>query len=687
MATETAEELYCICRTPYDEAQFMIECDACKDWFHGSCVGVLEAEASSIESYICHACEEQTGRKTVQNAPARGTYQIKLTPHGVEDAQVKLYCLCQQPYDKDKFYIECDLCQDWFHGRCVGIKQSESPFIKRFVCPTCEKATGKRTKRREQATHGVLTLNSRQQLELDQGIDYVARMKARRFEPASRVIDIVDSGHELSFDRLRDKGFLVPTLIKQRDGLELELPPDAGVDYVVHQLGPDYPLRVIDVAAQKTLDRPFTLGEWQQHLRTAPADRDHVYNVISLEFSQTVMSSAVQPPRVARQLDMLNFAWPTSAQAQRPQVQKYCLMGPEGAYTDFHVDLGGTSVWYHVLKGCKVFYLIPPSEQNQDAFEAWSSSTKQAQLCLADMVPSCYECRVEAGNTLLIPSGWIHAVYTPEDSFVFGGNYLHTLALEMQLKVYDFETKLSVDNTYRYPSFRYLHWHLAKYISELPLQQVHALTTVANLQALVAALSSWKSTTTAEDMEQLPYDVDIVGVIQLLRNLTIELKHHYPHDDYPLQSWQRPSNRTIKAKIKPVPQPRAKRPAPPAPAPKKPKHREAPKLKINAAQDGLAVRDANVAEIDYELLAQIDAELEEKEAQDDAAWIPTETAPDPDEEWKPDVSVPVTNKTHSKKQASSGYSQRSRGSQSSKPSPARKKVSSKRKIMKKLGFL
>ncbi|CAG5984522.1 unnamed protein product [Menidia menidia] len=28
--------VYCICRLPYDVTQFMIECDACKDWFHGS---------------------------------------------------------------------------------------------------------------------------------------------------------------------------------------------------------------------------------------------------------------------------------------------------------------------------------------------------------------------------------------------------------------------------------------------------------------------------------------------------------------------------------------------------------------------------------------------------------------------------------------------------------------------------
>lgn len=35
---------------------------------------------------------------------------------------------------------------------------------------------------------------------------------------------------------------------------------------------------------------------------------------------------------------------------KKPLVQKYCLMGVKNCYTDFHVDFGGTSVWYHVLK-------------------------------------------------------------------------------------------------------------------------------------------------------------------------------------------------------------------------------------------------------------------------------------------------------------------------------------------------
>ena len=33
---------------------------------------------------------------------------------------------------------------------------------------------------------------------------------------------------------------------------------------------------------------------------------------------------------------------------------RYCLMSVGGCYTDFHIDMGGTSVWYHILHGKKV---------------------------------------------------------------------------------------------------------------------------------------------------------------------------------------------------------------------------------------------------------------------------------------------------------------------------------------------
>ncbi|XP_032900060.1 nucleosome-remodeling factor subunit BPTF isoform X10 [Amblyraja radiata] len=50
----------------------------------------------------------------------------------------KLYCICKTPYDESKFYIGCDRCQNWYHGRCVGILQSEADLIDEYVCPQCQ---------------------------------------------------------------------------------------------------------------------------------------------------------------------------------------------------------------------------------------------------------------------------------------------------------------------------------------------------------------------------------------------------------------------------------------------------------------------------------------------------------------------------------------------------------------------
>ncbi|XP_049823872.1 nucleosome-remodeling factor subunit NURF301 isoform X3 [Aethina tumida] len=106
-------KLYCVCRKPYDETKFYVGCDLCNNWFHGDCVGITEKSSKSLTEFVCNECRQ-----------ARDTQ--------------KLYCLCQQPYDDSQFYICCDRCQDWFHGRCVGILQSEADNIDEYVCPRCQ---------------------------------------------------------------------------------------------------------------------------------------------------------------------------------------------------------------------------------------------------------------------------------------------------------------------------------------------------------------------------------------------------------------------------------------------------------------------------------------------------------------------------------------------------------------------
>lgn len=97
----------------------------------------------------------------------------------------------------------------------------------------------------------------------------------------------------------------------------------------------------------------------------------------------------------------------------------YCLMSVAGCYTDFHLDFGGTSVWYHVLKGAKVFWFIKPTDHNLLLFEEWQQSPEQAAAFLGDNIApeECVRVHLLPGQTMIIPSGWIHAVYTPTVRF------------------------------------------------------------------------------------------------------------------------------------------------------------------------------------------------------------------------------------------------------------------------------
>ena len=64
------------------------------------------------------------------------------------------------------------------------------------------------------------------------------------------------------------------------------------------------------------------------------------------------LNRLVDAPDITRKLDWVATSWPNDLDeeiAQRPEVSKYCLISVKDSYTDFHVDFGGTSVWYHVL--------------------------------------------------------------------------------------------------------------------------------------------------------------------------------------------------------------------------------------------------------------------------------------------------------------------------------------------------
>lgn len=129
-----------------------------------------------------------------------------------------------------------------------------------------------------------------------------------------------------------------------------------------------------------------------------------------------------------------------------PKASYYCLTGVAGCFTDFHVDFGGSSVWYTVLKGVSQllelsFIDFLEARRSSSPFRrprrTWPSlnSGRPARTKVrarrvinilfslilieftffGDLAGPVMKIVVKPGQTLLLPSGWIHAVYTPYD--------------------------------------------------------------------------------------------------------------------------------------------------------------------------------------------------------------------------------------------------------------------------------
>jgi len=54
-----------------------------------------------------------------------------------ETAEKELFCLCRTPYDDTKFYVGCDGCEGWYHPACVGITRQDAELMAEYVCPKC----------------------------------------------------------------------------------------------------------------------------------------------------------------------------------------------------------------------------------------------------------------------------------------------------------------------------------------------------------------------------------------------------------------------------------------------------------------------------------------------------------------------------------------------------------------------
>jgi len=426
-----------------------IGCNGCQRWFHIICAGFKDSrETRTVDKYICPDCEPAQGLTTYVRKSSRARAAIDyagLNQGMIQSSEETAEHHWLKPvkdgtikFQPDEFArIRPELLTEDFLEKTDGMKRP-------VVIPACWNPQ-----------FGIQNVTDTNNFEADQGstepdiiIDSDGNevMGSLPLSCMSAQEEVVDYGQDL---------------------LDMVMPQNLTVRRVAELHGSDMPLDVIDVKSQQTAQK-WNLKKWADYFEST--GEKTIRNVISLEVSQSKLGRLLQRPKLVRDLDLQDAVWPLELPSKA--VQFYCLMSVADCYTDFHIDFGGSSVYYHILKGKKTFFFIPPEEKHLKKYEQWNNSPLQNQTFLGDVTGDCSRVDLSEGDTMMIPSGWIHAVWTPENSLVVGGNFLTRMSYEMQIKVNRIEIDTKTALKFRYPLFQKVNWYAAiRYLEDDPVPE------------------------------------------------------------------------------------------------------------------------------------------------------------------------------------------------------------------------
>lgn len=426
-----------------------ISCDGCKSWFHFACAGFKsEREVRSVDKFRCKKCKPIHGSTTYVRKSSRAHSAIDYA--GLHQGVIKTSD--ERP---EHHYIQ-------------PIKDGAITFLpENFARMRPELVTAEYFEKGSGMKEPIVipaSLNPRPTKvpsNLDTNTPATQVFSPEPLDDAAGSDDW--SARDPEYATIPDEG---------QDALDMVIPQGLTVRQVAELYGPEEKVEVIDVKSQNGENKKWNMRRWADYYENH--NNKVVRNVISLEVSRSRLGRLIRRPKIVRDLDLQDSVWPEDllAKGEYPRVQFYCLMSVADCFTDFHIDFGGSSVFYHILKGKKTFLFIPPKEKHLKKYEEWCMSPAQNWTFLADQTKECYRVDLAEGDTMLIPAGWIHAVWTPEDSLVIGGNFLTRSNFGMQLRVAQVEKATGVARKFRYPHFQKLHWFTAlRYLEDDPLPE------------------------------------------------------------------------------------------------------------------------------------------------------------------------------------------------------------------------
>jgi F-box/leucine-rich repeat protein 10/11 len=441
-----------------------LQCDGCDRWYHAACAGFTETDTKRIDKYYCKGCKPKFGSTTCMSVKSPSSSNPRLLTSGSGKRK------------STRVHTTVD-----YAGLNEGVlRTADDNPQHHYIQPIKDGAIDLIPENFPRMAPEEVTADYFEKSKFDEPIVIPAALNSRPNFPGKdrpfgqKQVEMIDSGVQ-SIQRVpatADEVEMVPD--DGQDKLDMVIPQGLTVRRVANLFGPKWEIPVIDVKAQEGDRKKWTVEKWADYYEaTAGATGDRIIrNVISLECSPTPLGRLIRRPKVVRDLDLQDSVWPKGE--TRKMVGFYVLMSVADCYTDFHIDFGGSSVYYHIVKGKKTFFFIPPTQSNLQKYQEWNMMPSQNWTWLPGQTKTkeCYRVDLSEGDTMLIPSGWIHAVWTPEDSLVIGGNFLTRLNYSMQFKVAEVERINKTSPKFKYPRFQKVMWYaVLQYLEEDPLPE------------------------------------------------------------------------------------------------------------------------------------------------------------------------------------------------------------------------
>ncbi|KAG6739443.1 hypothetical protein POTOM_057040 [Populus tomentosa] len=109
--------------------------------------GAAKKQVKEKSSVSNHSSNKTKSNSKQRGSESQGKYskamQAKdeddegLDEEDEEDHGETLCGACGENYASDEFWICCDICEKWFHGKCVKITPARAEHIKQYKCPSC----------------------------------------------------------------------------------------------------------------------------------------------------------------------------------------------------------------------------------------------------------------------------------------------------------------------------------------------------------------------------------------------------------------------------------------------------------------------------------------------------------------------------------------------------------------------